>query len=185
MKFKYAETMTGNAPLGGIVSTHFSVNGLWDPNTGGIGHQPYGFDQMMQFFDHYTVTKCTIVFSGISNQTIPLGVFVALRDSTTLGSSTTDNVCEEPGIKHRWVGHDGDDKWRIAMHCDVGKFFNKRALVGAADYRGDETTNPAEQAYWHVGFMSNNATDDLSLQVGHVELYYTAVLTEPKNLPTS
>ncbi|WP_219929646.1 hypothetical protein, partial [Achromobacter pulmonis] len=53
----YAErAFTVNPGVGGTVDTHiFRANSVYDPDESGVGHQPTGFDQLMEFFQYYTV----------------------------------------------------------------------------------------------------------------------------------
>lgn len=51
----YFETgLSINPAAGGVVGSYvFQINGPYDPNVTGIGHQPLGFDQLMLMYEHY------------------------------------------------------------------------------------------------------------------------------------
>jgi len=65
-KHKYAETVTLNG-LGGLQSYVWNLNSMWDPNRTGVGHQPYGYDQLSNLYNRYRVISCRYVVSGISD----------------------------------------------------------------------------------------------------------------------
>ena len=66
----FSQAITLDPSLGGTpVGYIFSANGLYDPDITGVGHQPVGFDQMGQMFDHYTViaAKIRVDFMGFDS----------------------------------------------------------------------------------------------------------------------
>jgi len=188
-KLKYYTTI-GINPGAGVIGDHvFSANGCYDPDITGTGTQPYGFDQMMLFYNHYTVigSKCTA--SMINNTTLPLFLAVALRDAaTTYTGDATDETFMEPGIVKKFTG--GTTVSAIGSPAYVSKTFSARKFFGKnvgiiPQYQGDTSNNPTEQAYYHVMVAPNITTDNPDIQYVHVEIEYTVRLTEPKMLPAS
>jgi len=53
-KMKYADDVTTD----GLGSFRFNLNSLFDPNRSGLGHQPYGFDQLAALYNRYRVVSC-------------------------------------------------------------------------------------------------------------------------------
>lgn len=53
-KMKYATTIATNA-LGSYI---LNLNSLFDPDRTGIGHQPYGFDNLAAMYSRYRVIAC-------------------------------------------------------------------------------------------------------------------------------
>lgn len=52
MAFKYSDTVTIDADSGAnFVYYAYSCNGMYDPQVAVGGHQPYGFDQYMAFYN--------------------------------------------------------------------------------------------------------------------------------------
>lgn len=53
-KMKYSETFTTDVDGQYI----YRLNGLFDPNQTGVGHQPYGFDSLANLYNRYRVIAC-------------------------------------------------------------------------------------------------------------------------------
>lgn len=65
----------------------YTTNGLYDPNTTGIGHQPTGFDQLMALYNEYVVIGSTIKVSFTNSDETN----AAICGISMLDYSTTDN----------------------------------------------------------------------------------------------
>lgn len=193
-KLRYCETITLN-PGVGLNTTHiFSANGCYDPNTTGVGHQPYGFDQLMSMYNHFTVvgSQCTIKLAN-SSGSLPYYAGILLRDSATATSTTLDTslILEQPGNKMKLLGYgaSGAGGGPNSMKCKFStrKFFtkNRGAIIEDALLRGDATSNPTEQAYYHIMLAPQTASDDINLQAIMVIIDYYVVFTEPKILTSS
>ena len=65
VKMRYVEEFELNPGLGSVASYVFRANGLYDPNYTGAGHQPYGFDQWMTYYNQFTVlgSKMKAIFT--------------------------------------------------------------------------------------------------------------------------
>lgn len=186
--FKYVEEFQINPAIGVVGDYVFSANGMYDPNITGTGHQPYGFDQMMANYDHYTVTGSKITLRAVNNNSNPSWFLIALRDAAdSLTGSTTGEILEQPGVASRQVGYftSGSSTAILQARFDTAKFFHIKDFVGKSQYRGTSSANPLEQAYFHVILGPNTSSDDLGAQAIWVEIEYTATLTEPKILPSS
>lgn len=64
---KYSEQVKVTGPSGGgLAAFRFNLNSIYDPNRTGIGHQPYGYDQLAGLYNRYRVIKCNYVVSGVN-----------------------------------------------------------------------------------------------------------------------
>jgi len=63
-KHKYAEAVTTGTA--GLNTYRWNLNSLYDPNRTGLGHQPYGYDQIGILYNRYRVISCKYVLSAIS-----------------------------------------------------------------------------------------------------------------------
>jgi len=190
-KLKYVELLSVNPALGTPTDYIFSANGCYDPNITGIGHQPYGFDQLMSMYNHYTVvgSRCTLKFA--SSQSIPMYAGIVLRSDPTPISLTTSELLETPGNKMKLIGYgqSGTSGGPNYMRCNFStrKFFtkNRGAIIEDFALRGDSAGNPLEQAYYHIILQPQYSSDDLNTQGMTVEIEYSVVFTEPKILGQS
>lgn len=57
VKMKYAESVDLN--VGSSFAYQFNLNSVFDPNRSGIGHQPYGHDQLATLYNRYRVIACS------------------------------------------------------------------------------------------------------------------------------
>lgn len=193
---KYVQQITMDPTAGGNQSWIFSANGCYDPDiTSSLaGHQPYGFDQLMAMYNHYTVvgSKCQVIISN-SQGSLPIYAGILLRDtSIPLGTSTgTEYILEQPGNKMRLLGYgtSGAGGKANVMTCrfSAKKFFSKSrgAIVEDIALRGDVYQNPAEQAYYHVVLAPQTSADNIGQQAVMVQIEYYVVFTEPKILGSS
>jgi len=190
-RIKYVEQLSINPAFGSSGNYIFSANGCYDPNITGTGHQPYGFDQLMLMYNHYTVVGSQCRVKLASSQSIPMFAGIMLRPDPTPISLTTTDLLEQPGNRMKLIGYgqNGSGGGTNYMKCNFStrKFFtkNRGAIVEDFALRGDATTNPLEQAYYHVMLQPQFVTDDLGTQGLTVEIEYYVVFTEPKILPSS
>lgn len=169
-------------PSTGLASSLvFSANGLYDPDISGIGTQPMGFDQMMIFYEHYTVFNARIIvtFRNFTANTSPV-VFIAARADTPLltdpisimetGNSVSTQLLPAPS--------QGSLK-ELKLTVRVAPFLGFDDLMDSNVARGDITSNPAEGVFFHVGAYNNEtlAAGEVKMQV---RIEYDAVFTEPR-----
>lgn len=177
-------------PVAGLCQGYvFSANGLYDPDITSTGNQPYGFDQLMAFFDHYTVIGSRCIVECVNNQAnAAFYAAVALRDNSTSYTGVPQNqVLMEGGMTRTLMAYlNGAPTASVqTIGFNAKKFFSKNDILGEETYQGTVTSNPADQAYFHVLMIPQNATDDLGPNVFNVTIDYIAVLTEPKILAPS
>jgi len=186
---RYYASISLNPAVGVAADYVFSANGCYDPDITGVGSQPYGFDQMMQFFDHYTVigSRCVVECAN-NNSTTPEYAMIMLRDNATSYSGTAPaSVLMEPGSVRQLLAQAGSAPTvgTLAMGFSAKKFFSKNDILGEETYQGTVGSNPADQAYFHVLLIPQNTTDDLGANVLNVTIDYQVIFTEPKILAPS
>lgn len=183
-KLRYAGHFSLNPALGATGVHTFKANDLYDPDNTGVGHQPYGFDELMAIYNHYTVLGAKATLTVASNSTIPFWIHLALRGDTSGGGTATEDLLEQPATKSTIVNVlDGGNNVKVLTHYfSAMKFFGKTkaSIVGAADYRGNASSSPAELAYFRCFYSPNVSNDDLGLQQFHFQIEFDAVFTEPK-----
>ena len=190
VRLRYCESITLNPGIGGITSHVFSTNGMYDCNITGAGHQPHGFDQMMVGYDHYTVlgSKIKVTWTPeTASEVVPamFGVFVD-DDSTLTYTDAIPLLESKQGVGALPLsGGTGNGNRKVRnRYFSSKKFFGKKYIAGSADYRGDTSNNPTEQAFFQVWAAAIAGNDPPVLNF-FVELEFIAKLTEPKHIAAS
>lgn len=165
----------------------YSANGLWDPNVTGVGHQPMGFDQMMVFYNHYTVTRAKIIVD-FRSQTAGLGGFASIAtraDSTTL--TDPQRIIEAGFVDYcpltAPVAASPYSVRRLTRTVDIADFGGLVAVLDNPDYRGNSAANPVEQSYFHLSYWNDETAAAIAC-IFTVLIEFEAVFTEPR-APTS
>lgn len=136
----------------GLMASHvFAVNGLYDPNVTGVGHQPAGFDQMMVFFDHYVVThaKATVTWFNVSANSAQ----VALSLNSTVTPVTDYTVlCETGYVTRDYVNQVGtvDNIKTMSLSCNVSKFQGVPVVRDDPELWGNAAANPVELSFFNL-----------------------------------
>lgn len=188
-RLRYSESISINPGLGVAGQYAFSANGLYDPNITGTGHQPYGFDQLMALYNHYTVTgaRCKVTIAGGSSN-VSYTIAIKLSDGALLSTTNPDYLLEQPGFNKRLIGNNSASvSPSVASNFSCRKFFRQKskAFIMANDLlRGSSTANPSEQAFFIIVYQPLIG-DDLGSTVMQVTIDYVATFTGPKELVAS
>lgn len=164
----------------------FSANGLFDPDITFTGEQPMGFDQMMLFYEHYTVlsAEITATFRNISVNTSP-SCFLAVRGDVT--NITDNSVVRETGntviAQLDPFGSFGAIR-TLRLRVNVRKFLGIDDLLDSSVARGDVAANPLEGLFFHVGGYNADALAATVLNY-QVRIEYHAVFSEPRVITPS
>ncbi len=181
-QLRYASGHIGLSSTSGVVVTQvFSLNGMYDPDVTGTGHQPMGFDQMMAFYEHYTVirTRCECRFASATGT---FGVACARVDAAATPITNIEQIMEFGGnvtAGLEAVGSLGANKV-LNFNVDIAKFQGvpKKALLADTTLRGDVANNPSEQSYLHCQlFNPAGVTCTANL---YVIMEFDAIFTEPR-----
>jgi len=185
---RYIELDLGLDPTtGGVAALHvFRMNSMYSPNVTTTGHQPMGFDEMMAFYDHYTVigSKARISFQNTDTSYCQT-VYTQLKDSITTTANTV-GLLENGACKYTTLsphGSGGAIK-TMTVPCSVARFFGKKSVLEDVTFRGDVSSNAGEEVYLHVGAQSPAGIDTSKVRFT-IEIDYIAILTEPKQLAQS
>lgn len=186
-------TLTG---ISGVMATHvFSANGLYDPDFTGTGHQPIGFDQLIQSYNHYSVirSKITVGFVNNSSYAVRAGIYLS-PDGVPI---TNERQLMENGlVKHVILDAKGGASTdpgvsgrvkTVTIDCDVRKYFGKQrsSQLMEPDFAGDAASNPQEGVYFMVFAYSSHTGTANSQVLFDATLSYDSIYHEPRKLTLS
>lgn len=189
----YVDQMSIDAGTGVVGAYRFRANGMYDPRFETGGHQPRGYDQWMAFYDHYTVIGSRITVTAFSNSNAStsaaagyIGIMIS-DSSIAVAGETIDYVMEQG--KSVWKPYTENDGARGVVTCSrtfsAKKFFGCTNVLDREDLKGSTTSDPNEQATFHVWQAPVTGAANPTEVYFTVKIRYIAVLTEPKQLSQS
>lgn len=151
-RLTYFDTATLTVTSGVMASYVFSVNGLYDPNITGTGHQPAGFDQMMVFFDHYVVTNAKATVNWLNQSNVASAQIALSLNSTNVPTSDYTILSESGFVVRDWLNILGtnDAIKTTALSCNVSKFQGVVKIRDDPELWGAAASNPTEQSYFNL-----------------------------------
>lgn len=195
-RLKYVKVEnTPSFTAGNIALLEYRANGMYDPEVALLGHQPYGFDQLMAQYQHFTVISATCTAEMLINDTNQnqhwrLFVYTTPGTPNTAFAAGGLNGMLEMPVQSQGVGKvTGDhlEQYRtIRTSCYVPKFAGKSVsgLIAESDYSGTDSADPVKQFYFGlVGWepaLGPGASTYLKVTV-----VYNAVFTDPRFFTTS
>lgn len=184
-KLRYCDALNLAAPgaLGTFTTVSYRANGMFDPYVPTGGHQPMGFDQIMEMYQHYTVIGAHITVTPLKRSDAACGLLsLSLSDSNSFTfASLTDALETRRNVTSiKLLPYDTDAiKRKVSLGFGGKKFFGPGYQAGGADYKGTNATDPIEQAYFkiHWGPLSpSTLTGNIDLMV---KIDYIALFTAP------
>lgn len=177
----YSSAFIGVSSGAGTIGTYvLSANGLFDPDITGTGGQPMGFDQMMVFYNHYTVIRSRIKL--MAKATSAVGPVVAITVSGTATPLTVvEQFMENGQAQMVWLTPVGVAGSVVSMGrtINASKFQGIDDLMDDPNMRGDVSSNPTEQLYFHIGVW--NPVDSVVVSAAiQFAVEYDAFFHEPR-----
>jgi hypothetical protein len=174
-----------SCPLNGGAFTYaanlFRLNGLYDPDATGAGHQPRGYDQLLSStgpYTRYTVTHCevTVVFKNGTADNVFCGLLASNYASSTADVATIDDVLERSNIIWKPLMPTGSTGQftTIKTTYDIGQFLGRPNILSDDDLAGAYNANPSIQCYV-LAFMISHTIAPV-LAYADVQLKYTTTL---------
>lgn len=189
LKHRYCETNLVLAS-GGVAlpaTYNFLANSAYDPDGTLGGHQPYGFDQMTNFYHHYTVIGCRARFQVRQNTNTTTILMLAVDGSNTAFATVADvrTRLEAGGCKTLLInGANQIEKiHNMTININPNKFLGIGSPMSSSIVRGvtgglGVGANPAELCY--LKFCIAPVEAALAGVTVTVILDYTVVYSEPK-----
>ncbi len=183
--FESGVTRSGTA--GAITNYFFSANGCFDPNVTGTGHQPMGFDEMMKYYEQYTVMKSTCCIDFVGNGTNACNVGLSLAPDTTaavLGDNVENGQIVWSPIEGSAIGNWSRFK-RLELSCDCGIYFGRktdREMLNDTSLQGTSAANPSEQVYFDLQTWGFGGLTDNTSVYAQIYIEYDVVFWEPRKV---
>lgn len=167
----------------------FSLNGMYDPNISGVGHQPYLFDEMNALYNKYTVLGCkvTVVLRpGSTSNTYAMNVFGETSQLTSIQYPFSLGL-EKPGVKRLMFNASSSNVYVpqkvMTFYWSAKKEFrakDRTELLSNNDYEGTSSTNPNTQAYLYLTYQAQQNQQTTAKLACDVLIDYIVVWHDPK-----
>lgn len=185
-KLRYSTNFSLASTAGVVVTQVFGANCLFDPDITGTGHQPMGFDEMMLYYNHYTVTNCELKLICKAVSSSKMTVMVRM-DSSSTPITVIDRLVELGGFVSDVISNTGvyGDAKEMHLGLDIAKIqgVSRSAMTADTSLRGTSGANPSEITYFHV------AVFDAAALTGTVNfsavMDFVAVFTEARDATES
>lgn len=184
----YACSSTG---LVGSTNT-YACNGLFDPDLTGVGHQPYGYDQLTPFYGIYTVTRIravvTVTASDDSSNYLAWS-WRAYNSPTILAGASLEFCSEFDEFNFAILGASSSgvpyQQFNLPA-IDLPKLegLTTSAYLGNPNYRAPTTSNPAATPFFTIGLGNTNGGNAKTAQIT-VELFYDCIFQSHKSVAPS
>lgn len=189
LRYNEAHTFSAGGAANFASSYEMNLNSLYDPNESGVGHQPMGFDQLMNIYEKYTVVAAKITVAFLPDTTVPSVCGLRLKDGNTLSLVDKKKLIENGDSKWAYAStaNGGNNRIILSKNVNVKKFFGQKAIVGDEKFTMSKTAEPADDdsVVAELWVAPISASDTHGRCVVDINIEYTAVFTEPIDLPLS
>lgn len=163
-----------------------SCNGLYDPEPAVGGNQPIGFDEMMAFYQKYTVlgAKITVDFMNLDGSN-PQLVGIRIADDSAIITDVR-RIIEQGRCVHTLLQsyQTGNAHKRMTMGVNPATFLGYGRPKNDDTLQGDDSNNPTSECFFGIFAAGQGAVDPNVCRVSAV-VEYTVRYTEPRELVRS
>lgn len=180
---KYHTFCNVTSNVGATATYQFKTNGMFDPDTTGLGHQPLYYDQFSALYDHWTVigSKITYKISGAAVSQPLMQVAAWINDDSTVTPST-DALFEQTTSKRVVIPFASNNTYYLTNKWSAKRVFGGNVLANNA-LQGQPSSDPTEQQNFALSaYCPNGGTGTLDIEVN---IEYIAIWTELKDMAAS
>lgn len=191
-KLRYHDTMALNLINTFQAQKKYSLNGLYDPDITGIGHQPLGFDQMMGLYNKYCVlgAKVTILGRpGSTSNSYPMNLVVEQSQLSSLSYQSASQAWEKNTCKIVTFNSSYQDVYvpqqKLGLNFSAKKTFRARdrnQLISVDHYNGDSSSNPDQQQFMYVTYLGQGDQQTTASLYVDVTIEYIVAFHDRKNI---
>lgn len=188
LNLRYVEDFTLNPGITGAAVNVFSMNGLYDPNITGGGHQPMFFDNYMNIYGRYRVNYSYITFiacdthqvnqpitvtgsttgTAYGDNTRAVRMFIVKDKTNNDYSSSLNTLIEEGNTNLAWryaPNNLSPSVQKMRMRGDPVAILNCNKRD--EELQGTSTSNPLNEAYFICGVdnIPGANADNMNFQV--------------------
>lgn len=160
------------------------LNSLYDPDFTGVGHQPYGYDQLTPLYRRYMVTHVgfEVTLTNPSADGIVLGAMLQASSGTaTLTGANVDTVMERPQCVVKFINNTGSQvaviKQPMLPLCNLEGLTSSQWNDQMSIYGALVTANPTLSPYLRVAIGSASAGTGDTAQIA-IKLVFRAKFYE-------
>lgn len=175
---KYHDTILLN-PGASYAVHNFSLNGLYDPDISGVGHQPLYFDQYMAIYNHYHVIGSKVrvnFFQKTNSLDEPFKVVLYENPDTVLSITNMDTLAEQS--KSTYAAIINTTAPKTLTHSWSAKKTFGGSILGNDQLRGNSGANPAEGSYCAIMVRPVNPAAQVGEIWAQVHIEYVTVFSE-------
>lgn len=178
-RLRYSQVVDVDAAQGLNGHNLFRLNSIYDPDYTGVGHQPYGRDNLAAIYNHYVVDSAVITVTPTSTA----GDFIyglGLTDDVVVNASY-DTIREQKGfvVASSPLGPSGEPQ-------TLSRTYNRRTMWPIAkDTSAAFGTNPSEEVYGDLFIQGKNSAGNPATQSFLVNITYMVMCYELKDLGQS
>lgn len=169
---KYIETLQLTSTSNSLARNAYRLNGAYDPDATGTGHQPMYYDALATVYGNYVVlgSKITCHFAPQTTTAGPCSVGIWTNNANTWSATTDSEIMEQNACTSAIIGgyYSGSPRKLTATYSpsrDLGRSPDDDT-VGAA-----VNANPSQQYYAWVWFQEKSTVTPSVCQV-RIEIEY-------------
>lgn len=191
-RLPYTSLFSGSASsLGTIGNGLYCLNGLYDPDVGGVGHQPLGFDQLCPtIYANYIVhaVKWTVRVYAVHGDALMFGVHVS--KNSVLPWTTQEATLESERQRTRIVSpaNSHGSVQTISGFTRISNVFGispSQIKAALSTYGADHSANPSTKAYMMPFWWNTNSSGSTTTFTVQVQLTYYCQFFNPNALAQS
>lgn len=186
IKFKHKYRAHVTTSGSGLQSYQFRCNGMYDPDSTGVGSQPLYFDQLAAVYNHYTVISSHIKVTSIpapNTTEDAYRIILFLNDGNAITPATSEAIAEQTSAVSTVCSSLNPSTSVLERSWSLARAFGGR--VSESRFTGNAGADPSEQTIYNIVVQAMDGGVS-SVAVYHdVEIEYTAVWSELKDIPGS
>lgn len=169
-KVVYAETFSLASTSGAIANQSFSGNSPYDPDSTGVGHQPYFYDQLTTIYNSYMCYGSKIeIIAGTNSSTDARMVLRPSIPATAIGD--IDLECERPHAKCWYIKPEGESRPRM-KYASTRRIFGTQNKTLDENFQAASSANPNNRWYWLIGMKPTDDSSTITCQMTVKITYY-------------